>query len=291
MTLFAQRMSERAGMQPQRPRLPNLFETRQVSSRPPRRRAVAIAGVQFDNLSRGEVLEWIEQAIRQNEARMICTANADHVVRARRDVEFRSILERADLVVADGMAVVYAARFLGTPLKQNIVGRYLLPLLATCSAVKGYRLFVVGGSSADVASQTVERLRSEYPGVAIVGCYTPPFVRNLEEDEGEVTRIVEAVNAAHADVLFVCLGTPKQEKLIANALHRLNVKVAVGIGAALEILSGRIHEPPRWATEVGVEWAFRLLQEPRRLARRYLWDDPRLFLWVLRQRMKGSTPS
>jgi N-acetylglucosaminyldiphosphoundecaprenol N-acetyl-beta-D-mannosaminyltransferase len=222
------------------------------------------------------------------------------VVRARRDGGFRNILERADLVVADGMAVMYAAHLLGTPLKQNIVGRYLLPLLAACSAAKGYRLFVVGGSSADVASQAVERLRGRHPGVAIVGWYTPPFVRHLEEDEAEVTRIVEAVNAADADVLFVCLGTPKQEKLIANVLHRLNVKVAVGIGAALEILSGRIHEPPRWATAVGVEWVFRLLQEPRRLARRYLWDDPRLFFWVLKQRMGspfagrsrgGSAPS
>ena len=245
---------------------------------------VDILGIQIHNVTRAETLTLMERMIEAGEAHMICTPNADHVVRAQRDSEFREIIERADLVVADGMAIVYAARILGTPFKENVGGRLLLPAFAQRSAVKGYRLFLLGGSTEDVAKQAVVRLRMDYPGVNIVGTYTPPYMP--EFDEGETGRMLRAVNQAKPDVLFVCLGTPKQEKWIARNLKRIEAPVSLGIGAALDVLAGKIRQPPAWMTKIGLEWLFRLVQEPKRLARRYLWDDPR-FLWLVLQQRFG----
>jgi len=244
-----------------------------------------IAGVEFHNVTRAETIALMEQMISARKSHMICTPNADHVVRIRADAEFGRIIANADLVVPDGMAVIYASRILGTPLKQNVGGRLLLPAMAELSVYKGYRIFLLGGSNEQVARLAVEHLRKDYPGVNIVGTYTPPFMDEFIAEENE--RMLDAVHRAKPDVLFVCLGTPKQEKWIARNLVRLNVPVSIGIGAALDMISGRVYEPPRWVSNVGLEWLVRLLQEPKRLWRRYILGIP-IFLWlVLQQRIKS----
>ena len=247
---------------------------------------VEIHGVRFDNVTRTETLAWMESMISIGGAHMICTPNADHVVRAQRDSEFRGIINQADLVVPDGMGVIYASRILGTPLKQNVGGRLLLPGMAERSATKGYRLFLLGGSDRAIAAAAARQLTTMYPGARIVGLYSPPFMP--EFNEVETAHMLDAIHGAQPDVLFVCLGAPKQEKWIARNLHRLNVPVSIGVGAALDILAGVVRRPPGWMTSIGMEWLYRMAQDPRRLGRRYLIDDPIFLWWVLKQRLAAK---
>lgn len=245
---------------------------------------IEILGIQFDNVTRLETLDWIETCIKQGGAQMICTPNANHIVLARYDTEFRLIIEQANLVVPDGMWVVYAARFLGTPLKENVGGRRLLPAFASRAAREGYRIFLLGGTSEDVAQQAAARLISKNPGLIIAGTYTPPFM--LEFDEHENERMLDAVLRARPDVLFVCLGTPKQEKWIARNLHRLSATVSIGIGVTLDMIAGRVYEPPDWVSNIGMEWLVRFIQEPKRLWSRYIVGGSEFILLVLKQRFK-----
>lgn len=244
---------------------------------------VNILGVRFQNLTHTETVEFMEGMISIGKPHMICTPNADHVVCIQRDREFKDIIANADLVVADGMAVVYASYLLGKPLKQNVGGRLLLPSMAKLSASKGYRIFLLGGSSPLINQKATDQLRRDYPGIRIVGHYSPPLMS--EFDETETARMISLINASKPDVLFVCLGTPKQEKWIAHNLDRLSPPVCLGIGVALDMIAGKVRQPPRWISEIGFEWLFRMLQEPKRLYKRYLINDLVFFYWVLQQRL------
>jgi len=245
---------------------------------------VDILGVQYDNLLRSEVLDCIEVWISQKQAHQICTPNVAHLLLARKDPEFQSILERADLVVADGMGVVCAGRFLGTPLKENVGGRLLLPEFAARAVQKGYRIFLLGGKNCDVTQKASACLCADYPGLCIAGTYTPPFMHEFDDVENQ--RMVDVVNQSKSDVLFVCLGTPKQEKWIARNLQKLNVPVSIGVGAALDMIAGEVYEPPRWISGIGFEWLVKLIQEPKRLWRRYLVGVPLFLGLVLLQRLR-----
>jgi N-acetylglucosaminyldiphosphoundecaprenol N-acetyl-beta-D-mannosaminyltransferase len=247
-------------------------------------RRVRILDMPFDNISRAEAAAIVEQFAQGDRARMVCTPNADHVMLIRRDAVFRRIIERADLVVSDGMAVVYASRLLGTRLRENVGGRLLMLAIAARCAARGLRVFLVGGRTAADAERAGRRLVDQFPGLSLAGTYTPPFMADFEGAEGE--RMLAAVNVASPDVLFVCLGTPKQEKWIAQNLARLHVRVSMGVGAALDLLAGRIPEVPGWMTRVGLEWLFRLAHEPRRLGRRYLIRGPAFIALVLRERLR-----
>ncbi len=243
---------------------------------------VELFGVVFDNVTRAETIDLMEQWIAAGRPRMICTPNADHLVQIRTDTEFRDLLGRADLVVADGMGVVYASRILGRPFKENVGGRLILEAFAVRAAERGHRLFLIGGRSGETAEKAARRLCEMNPGLRIAGTYSPPFVRDF--DAAETARMIDAVRAAGADALFVCLGTPKQEKWIARHLAQLPTPVKVGVGAALDMLAGDVIEPPRWMSTVGLEWTWKLVSDPRRMWRRYIVNGARFCWWVLRER-------
>lgn len=244
---------------------------------------VALMGIRYHNVSQTETLDIMETWIATGGAHQICTPNVDHPVRAATDPEFSMVMARANLVVADGMGVVYASRFLGTPLKQNVGGRLLLDGFAARAQTKGYRLFLLGGRGTDAVERAAACLEARYPGLVVTGTYAPPFMPEL--DEPETRRMLAAIYAARPDALFVGLGTPKQEKWIARNLPRLEVPVSIGVGASVDMLAGDVRVPPPWMTEVGLEWLFKTWQEPRRFWRRYLIDDPVFFWWVLRTRV------
>jgi len=250
-----------------------------ISASPGGAQRTRLLGVDFDDVTRDQVLSWIEACIaRRDRPRMICTPNADHLLLMRRDAEFRRIVAKADLVVPDGMGVVYAAKLLSRTFKQNVGGRLLLPAFAAIAARRHYRLFLLGGRDAAQVEAAVTRLTEQNPGLEICG-YAPPF--RQEFTEGETRELLRIVRAAAPDVLFVCLGTPKQEKWIGRNLEKIGVPVCIGVGAALDVVSGRVREPPRWMTDVGLEWLFKLCQEPRRLWRRYGIGVPRFALLVM----------
>jgi N-acetylglucosaminyldiphosphoundecaprenol N-acetyl-beta-D-mannosaminyltransferase len=215
----------------------------------------------------------------------VCTPNVDHVVKARKDFLFREATEAARLRVPDGMWIIYASRIAGRPLRSTVTGRLLLPAVAAEARRHGLRLAVFGAGPG-VAAQAADALRRAIPGVDLVAAVTPPTPFLIgSEDDG---RAVAELAAADPDVIFVCLGAPKQEIWMARHADALSGAVLVGAGAALDVLAGRFREAPRWMTRWGLEWLWRLGHEPRRLARRYLVDDPWILWWAVRTRFSSQ---
>jgi N-acetylglucosaminyldiphosphoundecaprenol N-acetyl-beta-D-mannosaminyltransferase len=212
----------------------------------------------------------------------VCTPNADYLVRAQRDAEFRRAIGAADLRVPDGMAVIYAARLAGLGSLKTVTGRLLVDAVAEQAAGEGWPIALFGALEG-VAEEAAAALKRKYPTLQIAEALAPParFSVGSEADRHLVARLA----ASGASVIFVALGAPKQEIWMAAHRDELSGKVLVGVGAAFDIIAGRFRAAPAWMTRVGLEWLVRLAQEPRRLARRYLVDDPRIFGWAIRFRL------
>jgi N-acetylglucosaminyldiphosphoundecaprenol N-acetyl-beta-D-mannosaminyltransferase len=250
----------------------------------PVRPVVQIGSIFLDNVTTDEadaqIKAWLAEGA--TSARYVCTPNVDYVIRSGRDPVFRTAINAANLRVPDGMWIVYASRLAGRPLRGTVTGRLLLPRFAKYCAGRGLSLGLVGAGPG-VAQAAAEKLKADYPGLRIVHAITPPkpFVVGSPEDAA----IVAALKADGPALLFVALGAPKQEVWMNAHAAELAPMVLIGVGAALDVVAGRVREAPRWMTRIGMEWLFRLAQEPRRLARRYLWDDPRILIWALRTRL------
>lgn len=237
---------------------------------------IAILGVPFDNVTMSDALEAIKGMVGSGRPHYILTANVDFLVQARTDVELRRILFDAHLVLCDGTPVLWASRLLGKGLPERVAGADLVPLLLEVAAREGYRVFMLGATP-QAAQQAAVRLRVQYPNLRLAGYYSPPFKKLLEMDHAEIKR---RVLQAKPDLLFVAFGCPKQEKWLAMHYQDLAVPVAVGVGATIDFLAGQVKRAPHWMQRAGIEWVFRLAQEPRRLFRRYardLWT----FAWAL----------
>lgn len=232
---------------------------------------IAILGVPFDNVTTAETIEAIERMVASRQPHYLVTANVDFLVQAQDDVELRRILFDAHLVLCDGTPLLWASKLLGNPLLERVAGADLVPLLLRVAAEKGYRVFFLGATP-DSATRAVENLKKLHPSLVIAGSYSPPFNKLLEMDHEEIQhRILEA----KPDLLFVSFGCPKQEKWIAMHYRSLGVPVSAGVGATIDFLAGMVKRAPPWMQRIGVEWVYRLAQEPRRLFRRYAKD-----LWV-----------
>ncbi|MGD0097322.1 MAG: WecB/TagA/CpsF family glycosyltransferase [Terracidiphilus sp.] len=227
---------------------------------------VAILGVAIDNLTMDEVLDVIEANIAEGGFHQIATANVDFLMKSIHDEELYETLASCDLVLADGAPLVWASRLLGTGLKERVAGADLVPRLAELSAQRGYRLFLLGAEerSSEGAARWMEE---NYPGVCIAGRYSPKH-QPLEEMDHE--EILSQINAVRPDILLVAFGNPKQEKWLAMHRHQLEVPVCIGVGGSLDFLSGRVSRAPLWMQRGGMEWLYRTMQEPTRLAKRYI---------------------
>lgn len=214
--------------------------------------------------------------------RFVCTPNADYVVRAEHDPSFRSAVNGADLRLPDGMWIVYASRLAGRPIRATVTGRLLVPRLAAACAERQVPIGILGASPG-VAGVAASRLVSTLPDLEIRHAISPPmgFTIGSTEDRAIVAEIARFPPA----VLFVALGAPKQEQWMLAHRADFPATVLVGVGAGIDIVAGRFRTAPTWMTTVGLEWMFRLVQEPRRLARRYLVDDPWIIWWAIRTRL------
>jgi len=213
---------------------------------------------------------------------IVCTPNVDHITQAQRDEEFRSIINSADLAIPDGMGVVYASRLLGTPLLENVGGRPLLVAFCGLAALKGYSVFFLG-SMPGVAEKAADILKQRFKGLVIAGTYSPPI--DFENIDSENAKALNRVVRAHPDALFVALGAPRQEKWMHRHLASLDVPVSMAVGSTFDVISGEVRKAPNWMTDVGLEWLYRIHQDPRRLGKRYLVSIP-FFVWqVLKQRI------
>jgi N-acetylglucosaminyldiphosphoundecaprenol N-acetyl-beta-D-mannosaminyltransferase len=237
------------------------------TSRPP----LAMLGVPIDNLTTDEAIQKIIEMVDSRRPHYVVTANVDFLVQAQTDVELRRILFDAHLVLCDGTPLVWASRMLGNPLAERVAGADVVPLLIRVAVQRKYRIFLLGATPQS-AQQAVTNLRQQHEGLIIAGHYSPPFRKLLEMDHDEIKK---RILAAQPDLLFVSFGCPKQEKWIAMHYRALGVPVAAGVGATIDFLAGHMKRAPVWMQRSGLEWVFRLAQEPRRLFGRYMKD-----LWV-----------
>ena len=221
-----------------------------------------------------KLFDWVEA---RDGCRFVAVTGMHGIMEARRDPGFRAILNSADLVVPDGMPLVWAARHRDKPLARRVYGPELMLAFCAESAKKGVRHFLYGAAPG-VADQLAETLRSRFPGINIVGTYCPPFRPLTAEEESD---LLTRVHACRADVVWVGISTPRQEQFMHRFRPLLNVPVLLGVGAAFDLLSGRVPQAPSWMREHGLEWFYRLLQEPRRLWRRYLVHGSRFAVYVL----------
>jgi N-acetylglucosaminyldiphosphoundecaprenol N-acetyl-beta-D-mannosaminyltransferase len=251
-----------------------------------------VCGARIDAQSIDQVVESVIEYATKPAAppQYVVTANAQHVLLLQENAQFRAVYRDAFLSVPDGVPLLWAARFLGNRLPGRVNGTDLFERLAEAAAHTGLRIFLLGGRPG-AANKTAQVLESRYPGLCISGTYCPPY--GFETDQAESVRINQEIRAAAPDLLFVGLGSPKQEFWI-YANHQKNaVPISIGIGASFEFVSGMVKRAPAWMQKAGLEWLFRLTTEPQRLWMRYLIGNPRFAWCVLRQKMgllKGHKP-
>jgi len=231
-------------------------------------KTVVLLGIPFHDVTMDETLAEIDRIVFERTPRYIVTANLDFAAQASRDVELQRILLDAHLVLCDGTPLVWTSRWLKAPLRERVAGSDLTPRLAAHAAERGYRLFFLGSNEA-ILAQAKAKLEAEYPGLNICGVYAPPYARLLDLD---CAVIAEHIRAARPDILLVALGAPKQEKWISMHYRDLQVPCSIGIGASLDFVAGKYSRAPVWMQRSGLEWVYRLIQEPRRLLSRYAFD-------------------
>ncbi|MEO8659369.1 MAG: WecB/TagA/CpsF family glycosyltransferase [Bryobacteraceae bacterium] len=229
--------------------------------------SVVMLGVPIDNVSMDEAVERIDGFVREGGYHQVATANADFLVNALKDSELRQILHGCALVLADGMPLVLASRFMKSPLAERVTGVDLVPQLAILSARRGYRIFLLGGNP-EAAAGAAEFMTAL--GGHIAGSYSPPMSSLESMDNDEIFR---RLDEAAPDILLVAFGNPKQEKWAYRNRERLaGIPVTVGVGGTFDMLAGHIKRAPRWMQKSSLEWVWRLSNEPQRLAKRYALD-------------------
>ncbi len=225
-----------------------------------------------------QVNSWIESTDRP---RLITFTNIHMITEAQLRPGFLEVLQAMDVNCPDGAPIFWMAKQKFGRMVTKISGPDFMPLFCEQSVKLGHRHFLYGGAPG-VAEKSAHALRARYPGIEIVGCYTPPF-RKLESLE--LTEIAAMINATEADAVWVCLGCPKQELWMNEMRNRLNAKVILAVGQAFDILANRTSRAPHLLVSLGLEWAYRLFQEPRRLWKRYLVTNLLFACLVLRQKL------
>jgi len=231
-------------------------------------RRVDVMGVPIDAVDMSSALVRLREAIRGGRLFQVSTINLDFLVRAQTDPNIRRIFQSSDLNLADGAPVVWLGRLLGAVIPERVAGADLVPALVREAAEMGGRVFLLGGEDG-VAEIAATRLRQLYPGLVIAGTYEPP---RAAVDDLDNRAILERIREAGPDVLLVALGHPKQELWIDLHRAELPAMVVVGVGCVLDLIAGKTQRAPAWMQRYGLEWAYRLAQEPRRLVGRYITD-------------------
>ena len=246
---------------------------------------VNLFGVTINRVSLTDVFEVVNRQIETRSHGYILTPNVDHICTLQEHAEFREAYRNGLLAVCDGTVLKWASGLLGAPIRDKLSGSDLIYWLTEYAAQKGYSVFFLGGADG-VARKTAEVLQKRYPGLRLAGTYSPPM--GFESDASELQRSIEAVQSASPDICFVALGSPKQEIWCYRHHQVLGVPVLVGVGAAFDFVTGRHRRAPRWVQRAGLEWVWRLAQEPRRLGKRYLLRDSRFLPLLIREFFRGK---
>jgi len=221
---------------------------------------VDIVGVNIHNITFQEAEIKCKEFLQQDKLKMIFTPNSELLVDAVKDPSFTDVLNSGDLVIPDGIGVVIASRFYGTPIKEKVAGCELMNSLLEIAYTQEKSIYFLGGKDG-VAEEAVQKLNEKYPGINIVGFHHGYF------DEDEEKEIIQEIIDKKPDILFVAMGAPKQEKWIYKHRDVPGVKIAMGVGGSLDILAGRAKRAPEFYQKAGLEWLYRSLKEPKRFFR------------------------
>ncbi len=217
---------------------------------------------------------------------IVVTPNVDHIVKLSKDKLLREIYKNARFVFADGAPLVWASKILSRKrLHQRVTGADLLPGICEAASKDRTKIFFLGGEE-NIAMQAAKRLTEKYHNLCVVGTYCPPF--GFERDDIESMRIVDRINKSEADILFIGVGAPKQEKWVWKYYSKLNVGPILCVGAAFDFVAGSRKRAPKWVQKIGMEWFFRFLQEPKRMFRRYFIDDLYFFVLLFKEYVKKN---
>jgi len=217
-----------------------------------------VLGIQFDNLTLEQAAEKGGEMLRENTFHYVVTPNPEFILAAEKDESFRKVLNAADLVIPDGIGVVYSAKILGTPLAERVPGIEFAGKMLEQLNELGGRLFLLGAKPG-VAEKAGENILKKFPNIVLCGTQDGYF-----KDEEDV---ILKVAAARPDLLFVCLGAPKQEKWMARWGQHSGAKLAIGLGGVLDVYAGNVERAPESWQKLGLEWAYRLKKEPKRFGR------------------------
>jgi N-acetylglucosaminyldiphosphoundecaprenol N-acetyl-beta-D-mannosaminyltransferase len=229
-------------------------------------RRVNILGVGVSAINMDQALASFDEWISRNERQYVCVTPAHSVMDCYGKPDLRSIFNSSGMTTPDGMAIVWLLKLKGAHDVSRVYGPDLMRNVCQLSTEKGWRHFLYGGEAGD-PEILKSKLEHQYPGIQIVGTYSPPFRPLTEKEDYEV---VEMINAISLDIIWIGISTPKQEQWMKAHLGSTNARVMVGVGAAFDFLSGRKMEAPHWIQSLGMQWAFRLFTEPKRLWRRYV---------------------
>lgn len=252
---------------------------------------IRIGRLPIDVVDFAGALAAIEELVRARGGGTVFTPNVDHIVMGEGNESFRRAYERVSLSLVDGTPVLWASRLVGRPLPEKVSGSDLVIPLAERAAAKGWRLFLLGGAPG-VAARAAATLVERFPTLIIAGTDAPRI--DPDGDPAARLAVAAAVAATHPDVVLVALGSPKQEIFCDEVRELLAPAVLLGVGAGIDFVAGTARRSPPWMSRWGIEWAYRLAREPRRLAGRYLLRDPQFFGILLRQWWRGTpaeTPS
>lgn len=232
---------------------------------------IELFGITIHNVTLEETVNRVRELVQAKGKAFVVTPNVDHVVKLQTDAAFLELYKAADLSIPDGMPLVWTSKLAKKPLKGRVTGADLFPAVCADAARTGMTVFLLGSASQDIIETTKAKLLGKNPGLKIVGAHSPSF--GFEKREEENNALIQMINEAKPDILFVGVGAPKQEKWIYTFRDRLNVPVSLGVGAAFDFVAGNVKRAPKWMQSVGLEWFYRFLSEPKRMFKRYFIDD------------------
>ena len=244
---------------------------------------INIGGVGISNLYFKDLLEILHNSIDNNQKLRVCVTPVNCVVWAHQNKTLADIYNSADLTLCDGVPLIWASRFLGNKIHERITGLDLLPKFIEAAYQNNQSMFFLGAKEG-VAQLLKTKCETLYPGIKILGTYSPPMAETFSAEENQ--KMVALINAVKPNILWVSLTAPKQDFWIAAHIDQLDVNIAIGIGGAFEVAAGLIQRAPFWMQSSGLEWLYRFLKEPKRLFHRYFMEAPLIFPIILKQKMK-----
>lgn len=239
--------------------------------------------IEIDNVNMHEAINEVENLIETPGYHYVVTPNVAHIVSLEKDLEFQRVYKDADLILTDGMPLIWISKLYKTPIKEKVSGSDIFPLICAMAVEKEYKVFILGAAEG-VAAKAAENLRNKCPGLQVVGTYSPPY--GFEKDNNEVKKVIDIVNTANPHILFVGLGAPKQEKFIHKYKEQLKVPISLGIGAAIDFEAGNVKRAPKWMQKSGLEGFYRFAKEPKRMFKRVFIDDFKIFPLAFKYRNK-----